>query len=271
MRYAFWQGCIGESELKTETVGAIAYYTLLEALRNRLLWLVLGVLLLGFGLAEFLGDVAITETREFQSGFMGALLRAFAVFMLSLFVITSIVREFNDKGLELVLSFPIPRSSYFLGKLFGFSGLALILAAASGLCLMAYAPPFQAVLWALSLAMELLIVTAVSLLCLLTFTHVTVALSAVMAFYLLSRSMTAIQLMGHFPVITSESLAQDVIVAFLDALAFLLPELDRFTSSEWLIYHTAGWPDLLPVVGQTIIYVGLISGAAMFDLYRKSL
>ena len=252
-------------------MGAIAYYTLLEALRNRLLWLVVGVLLSAFGLAEFLGGVAITETRQFQSGFMGALLRTFAVFVLSLFVITSIVREFNDKGLELVLSFPIPRSSYLLGKLFGFSGLALIIAAASGLCLLAYAPPLQALLWALSLAMELFIVTAVSLLCLLTFSHVTVALSAVMAFYLLSRSITAIQLMGHFPVIASDSLAQKVIVAFLDALAFLLPELDRFTSSEWLIYHTAGWPDLLPLVGQTFIYVGLICGAAMFDLYRKSI
>ena len=119
--------------------------------------------------------------------------------------------------------------------------------------------------------MELSIVTAVSLLCLLTFSHVTVALSAVMAFYLLSRSMTAIQLMGHFPVIGPDSLAQDVIVAFLDALAFLLPELDRFTSSQWLVYHTAGWQDLLPIFGQTVIYVGLICGAAMFDLYRKSL
>ncbi len=253
------------------TVGAIAYYTLLEALRNRLLWLVVGVLLAAFGLAEFLGAVAITETRQFQSGFMGALLRAFAVFVLSLFVITSIVREFNDKGLELVLSFPIPRASYLLGKLLGFFGLALIIASAAGVCLMAYAPPFQACLWAMSLAMELFIVTAVSLLCLFTFTHVTVALSAVMVFYLLSRSMTAIQLMGHFPVVSSESLAQDVIVAFLDALAFLLPQLDQFTASDWLIYHSAGWADLLPVVGQTVIYVGLLSGAAMFDLYRKSL
>jgi hypothetical protein len=77
--------------------------------------------------------------------------------------------------------------------------------------------------------------------------------------------------MGHFPVIGSDYFAQDAIVAFVDALAFLLPELDRFTSSEWLIYHTGGWQDLLPVVGQTIIYVGLICGAAMFDLYRKSL
>lgn len=252
-------------------MGAIAYYTLLEALRNRLLWLLVGVLLAGFGLAEFLGAVAITETRQFQSGFMGALLRAFAVFVLSLFVITSMVREFNDKGLELVLSFPIPRSSYLFGKLVGYAGLALVIAAVSALCLLAYAPGFQALLWALSLTMELLIVIAVSLLCLFTFSHVTLALSAVMAFYLLSRSMTAIQLMGHFPVIAPETVAQDVIVGFLDALAFLLPDLDRFTASEWLIYHTAGWAELLPIAGQTLIYLSLLCAAALFDLYRKSL
>lgn len=252
-------------------MGAIAFYTLLEALRNRLLWLVVGVMLVAFGLAEFLGAVAITETRQFQSGFTAALLRAFAVFVLSLFVITSIVREFNDKGLELVLSFPIPRSSYLLGKLAGFSALALVIAAASGLCLLAYAPPVQAALWALSLAMELLIVTAASLLCLFTFSHVTLALSAVMAFYLLSRSMAAIQLMGHFPVFPSESLAHDVIVGFLDALAFVLPALHRFTESEWLVYHTAGWAELLPVAGQTVVYVALLCAAALFDLYRKNL
>lgn len=252
-------------------MGAIALFTFLEALRNRLVWLVLGFVLVGFGLAEFLGAVAITETRQFQSGFMGALLRASAVFIVSLFVITSMVREFNDKGLELVLSLPIPRSRYFLGKLLGFSALAAVVASISGLCLLLYAPPLQVAIWTLSLSCELLIMTALSLLCLFTFNQVTAALSAVMAFYLLARSMTAIQLMGHFPIVSTDSLAQSVIVGFLDGLAFVLPELDRFTLSEWLIYHTASWSQLVPVLGQTLIYVSLLCAAAMFDLYRKNL
>ena len=251
-------------------MGAIALFTFLEALRNRLLWLVLVFVLTGVGLAEFLGAVAITETRQFQSGFMGALLRAAAVFILSLFVITSVVREFNDKGVELVLSLPVPRSSYLLGKLAGFSGLAVLVAVLCGFFLLIYAPPLQVMIWTLSLCMELFIVTALSLLCLFTFSQVTAALSAVMAFYLLSRSMTAIQLMGHFPVVSMDSLAQSVVVAFLDALAFVLPELDGFTLSAWLIYHTATWSVLLPILGQTAIYVSLLSAAAMFDLYRKN-
>lgn len=249
---------------------AIALFTFLEALRNRLLWLVLVFVLIGVGLAEFLGAVAITETRQFQSGFMGALLRAAAVFILSLFVITSVVREFNDKVVELVLSLPVPRSSFLLGKLAGYSALAALVALLCGLFLLIYAPPLQVIIWTLSLCMELLIVTALSLLCLFTFSQVTAALSAVMAFYLLSRSITAIQLMGHFPVVSMDSLAQTVIAGFLDALAFVLPALDGFTLSAWLIYHTASWSALAPILGQTVIYVGLLSAAAMFDLYRRN-
>ena len=38
----------------------IAYYTLLEALRNRLMWLLGLVAVVGMGLSGFLGDLAVT-------------------------------------------------------------------------------------------------------------------------------------------------------------------------------------------------------------------
>lgn len=250
---------------------AIAAYTVLEAVRNRLLRLMFVFIVAAFGLTEFLGEVAVTETLQFQSGFLGSVLRAFAVFMISLFVITSLVRDFNDKGLELVLSLPIPRASYFLGKLLGFSVLAALTALLSCICLLLYAPASQVVLWGISLTCELLIVTAFSLLCLFTFNHVTPALSVVMAFYVLSRSIGAFQLIGHGPLAETTTLSQQLINGFLDALAFVLPELQNFTVSEWLIYHTGSLVALGPIVGQSLIYVVLISGVALFDLYRKNL
>ncbi len=250
---------------------AIAKYTALEALRNRLLWLVFAFLIVAFGLTEFIGDVAITESGQFRSGFMGALLRIFSVFMISLFVITSMVREFNDKGLELVLSLPIPRLHYFFGKLLGFSLLAVATAALCTACLVLYAPADQALQWGLSLALELLIVTTFSLLCLFTFNHVTLAFSMVVAFYALSRTISAIQLIGHGPLVDSANLSQQAINAFISALAFLLPELHNFTVSDWLIYHTGTWADLLPILSQSVVYLVLLCSAALFDLYRKNL
>jgi ABC-type transport system involved in multi-copper enzyme maturation permease subunit len=202
---------------------------------------------------------------------LAAMLRFFSVFTIALFVITSMVREFDDKGLELVLSLPIPRYHYLIGKLLGFSALALMTAVLCGLVLLVHAPPGQVALWVFSLSCELLIITALSLLCLFTFNQVTLALSAVMAFYLLSRSIAAMQLMAHNPIVRSDTWSQEIIEHFIDGVAFLLPDFARFTSSEWLVYHTGGWQDVAPIAGQSLIYLMLLGGAALFDLYRKNL
>ncbi|NIR28066.1 MAG: ABC transporter permease [Gammaproteobacteria bacterium] len=248
----------------------VAHYTLLEALRNRLLWLVVAFMVVSFGLSRFIAEVAITETVQVESAVFGASLRLFAVFIVSLFVISSMVRELNDKGVELVLSMPVARASYFFGKLLGFWSLALLIVLACCLSLMVYAPVTQTLLWGLSLLCELLIVTAFSILCLFTFSQVTLALSAVLGFYVLSRTIGAIQLIGQGRLVAGDSLSQRFIEWLLGGIAFVLPELDRFTLSDWLVYHTGDWGTLVPIAGQTLVYLALLLGAALFDLYRKN-
>ena len=236
-------------------IATIAAYTFLEAARNRLAWLAVAFVLVGFALAEFVGDLAITESATFESGFLGAFLRFCAVFMAALFVITSMVREFDDKVLELVLALPVPRAHYYFGKLLGFSLLAALTAVVFGLVLLIYVPADQVALWVISLTCELLIVTALSLLCL----------------YLLARTIDAFRLMAEHPVAVAETLSHQVIQWVIEGLAFLLPSFERFTSSAWLVYHGGAWADLLPIAAQTLIYLVLLAGAALFDLYRKNL
>ncbi|MCP5150822.1 MAG: ABC transporter permease subunit [Ectothiorhodospiraceae bacterium] len=250
---------------------AIARATLLEARRNRLTWLMLVLVLLGFVLTEFAAEVAITETVELQSALLGAMLRICAVVVTALFVVTSVVREFNDKTIEMLLSLPIPRASYYLGKLLGFAGLGAVIASGCGLVLLLYAPATQVALWSASLACELVLVSAISLLALFTFSQVTPALSAVLAFYALARSIAAFQLIAASPLLASRSFAQQAIGAMVDAIAVVLPDLDRFTASHWLVYHDGGLGDLALVLAQTAVYLLLVSAAAMFDLYRKNL
>lgn len=251
-------------------ITTIALFTFLEAVRNRFFWLVLCGLVAGLMLAEFAGGLAITESAEIRSAVLGAGLRLFAVFVVSLFVASSMVREFNDKVLDLVLSLPLPRGAYYFGKLAGYSLIALAVTVAVGLSVALFVPPLQALLWSVSLACELLIVVAVTLLCVFTFTQVTTALSAAAAFYVLSRSIGALQLMGHGPLVDPGAWSQRVITGFLDALAFVLPTLYRFSPSQWLVYHTGHWHDLLPVLAQCAVYVLLLTGAGLFDFYRRS-
>ena len=252
-------------------IGVIAIYTALEALRNRLFWVILIIVVASVCLAEFISQVAITESQQIQSAILGYILRMTSVLFLSLFVITSMVREFGDKGFELVLSLPMPRAGYFFGKFLGFSFIALVVSLLFCLPLFLYAPFLQVLAWGVSLTLELLIITALSLLCLFTFNHVTVVFISVMAFYLLSRSMTAIQLIGHGPLAETHKLSQQLMNYFVDAIAYLLPALDKFTSAEWLVYHTANISDIGIILVQSFIYVVVLSAAALFDLYRKNL
>ena len=249
----------------------IATFTLLEAARNRLLWLIAVFVLAGLGFAALVGEVAITDTRAYQAGLMSAFLRLCAVFSAALFVVSTMVRERDDKGLELVLSLPLPRSSYLLGKQLGFAGLMVAVALVCALALLPFAPPGAVARWGVSLAFELVLASALGLLFVVTFNHVMWALSGVAAFYLLARSIGAVQLMGHAPLSNPGALSGRVIRVLADAIAYLLPGLDRFTRSDWLDYQDGSWLDVAAIGAESAIYVALLIGAALFAFYRRNL
>jgi ABC-type transport system involved in multi-copper enzyme maturation permease subunit len=251
-------------------VRTIAFYTLIEALRNRLIWLVVAVALIGIGLSGFLNELAITESRQIQVALLAAFSRFAAVFLLATFVVTSMVREFNDKGLELILALPLPRAGYLLGKLLGFGALALFPALLFGGLTLIFAPAAQSALWTVSLLCELWLIAAFSLLCVLTFNQVMTALSAVMAFYLAARSVAAFQLIGQGSA-ADHSLSQGVINFVINVVAAILPRFDEFTRTDWLVYHTGSWMNLPGILMQSAIFFALVTGAALFDLYRKNI
>jgi ABC-type transport system involved in multi-copper enzyme maturation permease subunit len=248
----------------------ITRFTLLEALRTRLPWLVLATILLAVLGSLFVKQIAITETARQQTAFLAASLRFAAVFILGLYISSSMVREFNDKGLELLLSLDLPRAAYASGKFLGFSLIALLMTALICLPIFFLAPLPAVLLWGVSLALELWIVAALSLFCTITFTQIMPATSFVLAFYILARSITAIRLISGSTLLDQSSLSHQVTVFLVDSVWLLLPSLNVFTQTAWLV-NQAEWRMILPIVVQSAIYIGLLVGAALFDFYRKNL
>lgn len=249
----------------------IAKYSIWEAVRDKFLLFILMGVIAFFCVSLFIGELAITEGVQMQAALLASSLRLFSVFTMGLFVITSMIREFNDKGFELILSHPVPRSSYYIGKFIGFSVVALLIALMSVCCLCLYAPVDLALFWSFSLFCELLIIIALSLLSLFSFNSITISFSVVMAFYILSRSIETIQLISDSPILASSSMSHQFISGLLDVIAYVIPDLYKFTQTDWLIYITDVKTELLIVLGQTIIYIILLSCVALFDLYRKEL
>ena len=169
------------------------------------------------------------------------------------------------------MSFDLRRSHYILGRLLGFFVIALIISLVATIPFLFLAPLPAVSQWGLSLAFELAIMAAVSLFCIISFSHLMPAASFVLGFYLLARALSAIQLMSEAPVAGAGTLSHRVISELIDILARVLPALDRYTQSIWLTDGLAPWPEFGTLAAQTLLYTVLLAAASMFDFYRKNL
>lgn len=251
-------------------IQTIAFYTLLEALRNRLSWLIVAIALIGIALSGFLKDVALTESVQLQAALLAAFLRFSAVFLMATFVVTSMVREMNDKGLELLLALPLARSSYLAGKLLGYGVLAMMPAILFAALSALFSPFDQAILWGISLTFELWIVIAFAILCVLSMNQILAALSATIGFYLLARSITTLLFIANDP-LAANTTSQIWMQKVMNFVGSIVPHLDQFTRTEWLVYGNGHWSMLSMLAVQCGLSIVLLGAAGLFDLYRKNI
>lgn len=251
-------------------ITTIARYTLLEARRTRLPQLVLSAIVLLGAAGFFVQEIAVTESTRLQTGFYAATMRLTGVFIIGLYVLSSVAREFSDKGLDVALALDLPRSHYILGKLAGFLVIGMLVAIAVSMPLALLAAPGAALQWGVSLAFELAIVVALSLFCIVTFSQLMPAASFVLAFYLLARALTAVRLMSAHPLTGADTLSHQFMSMMMEGLALVMPALDAWTRTAWLVDQPAAWTEIGVLAGQSALYVALLAGATMFDFYRKN-
>jgi hypothetical protein len=257
--------------MRRRQIVIIARFTMLEAARTRLFWLFGAALVVVFAATFFVQQLAIIESTRLQIEFSAAATRLAAAFVLCLHVLSSIVREFNDKGLELTLSFDVRRTDYVLGRLLGFGAVALPIALMATLPQMLLAPLPAVLQWGVSLALELIIMAALSVFCIVTFTQLIPAAAFVAAFYVLARALSAIRLISDTPIVDANALSHRVMSWLVEALALVIPALDRFAAGAWLADAAAGWPAVGANAAQAVLYVALLGAAAMFDFHRRNL
>ena len=247
----------------------LARLVLLDARRGGLPWLALAGLAAALALAGFLSQVALTEGRELQLAVLAALLRACAVFLVAVQVSASVVREINDKGLELMLSLPLGRATHYLGRLAGFAVLAAALALVFALPLLAWASPGAVALWAVSLALEGTLVAAAALFFAITLAQPVAAIATTAGLYLLARAMAGIQAIAAGPLV-EPTLANQAARFCVEGVALLLPRLDAVTRSEWLVYGAPDAAAFAAAMAGLAIYIALLAAAGLFDFHRRS-
>ena len=246
----------------------LARSVLLEARRGGVPWLAAGALAIGLAAAAFLSQVALTETAALQLAVLAAVLRACAVFLVAAQVTAGTLREIQDKGLELMLSLPLSRSTHYLGRLAGFVGCGTALAAIFSAALLFWAPPLQVALWGLSLAFEAALIAAAALFFAMTLPNIVAAISATAGLYLLARAMPAIQGLADTP-LAAETWAGWLARSAVDAIAFALPRLDAATRTEWLVYDAPPLAEYGAALAALALYIILLTAAGLFDFQRR--
>jgi hypothetical protein len=242
----------------------------LEARRGGLPWLALAAVAVGLGLAAFVSQVALTESRALQAALLAAVWRGCAVFLVATQVTASTLREIQDKGLELMMSLPLSRATQYLARLAGFAACGAVLAMVFALPLLAWAPPGAVLLWGVSLACEAGLVAAAALFFAMTLQQFVPALTATAGLYLLARSIGAIQAMAAAH-LGDPSPASRLAEYAVDAIALILPRLEAATSTAWLLYEPPSATAYAAAIASLLLYALVLAAGGLFDFHRRNL
>jgi hypothetical protein len=245
-------------------------YILITALRD---WLFIGLLIgivVATGISATLGSTAFLEKQEMTLTFAAGSSRLILMVGLIVFVCFHIRHAFDTKEIDVILSRPISRSNlviaYWLG--FSFVGFLLTLPIIAILGLIGIINLQGFIGWSISLLLETFLVVGLALFSAFTLRSAVTAVMATMGFYVISRMMA-------FFVFTSQSGLmggdwQYVLMRYaLTFISTVVPRLDFFSKSEWLIYGFNTSQDWMLFVVQMAIFLPLLLLASIADFRRK--
>jgi hypothetical protein len=250
-------------------------YIFKAALRDRIILSFSFIMVLCVSLSFFIGGAAITEHKQFTLVFSASGLRLAGMMGLVLFVVFFIRRSFDTKEVEFLLSKPLSRIRYIVSHFAAFTLLALIISILISLLIFivlaegdgafeASEPGFW--IWALSLAVEYIIMVNTAMFFAMVLTSAPAATLVTLAFYVFSR------MIGQLTGIAETSLGGDIydfLSYILRAISVVIPRLDLMGQSSWLIYGDVEpfWFSVIALQG--IVFTFLIVSASTVDLVRR--
>ncbi|MBH0179337.1 MAG: ABC transporter permease [Nitrospira sp.] len=246
---------------------SIALNTFRENLRDKLLYNLLIFALLMIGSSLLLMRLTLGEFHRLLLDIGLGSVNIFSV-LIAIFVGIGLVnKEIDKKTIYTIVSKPVARFEFLLGKFFGLTITLLvnILIMTTGLLavLIAQSVPIEAVLFkAIGLILlECMVVTAVALLC-STFTSATLSAIFTLAIYVIGHLTADLKTFG----LKMEGLGRSV----LEGMYYLLPNLERF-NLKGHVTHQLDVPlnDLALIVAYGMAYTAFLLLLASVIFQRR--
>jgi len=244
-------------------------YIMITALRD---WLFIGLLLgilVATAISATLGSTAFIEEKEMTLTFASASARLILMTGLIVFVCFHIRNAFDTKEIDVILSRPISRSnlvfSYWLG--FSFVGLLLTIPVIGIIAFIGVNNLAGFIGWAISLILEMGLVVSLALFSAFTMRSAVTSVLGCMGFYVLSRMMAFFVFTSNAGMFNQPKFI--ILKVALQGISTLLPRLDFFGKSEWLVYGFTAAQEWHVYLIQALIFIPLLLVATMIDFRRK--
>jgi ABC-type transport system involved in multi-copper enzyme maturation permease subunit len=240
-------------------------YILLTAQRD-FLFFALAIAILGAAtLSMFLGSNSLSEQSETSMVFAAGVVRGVLVLGLTIFTAFSISRFFDNREIELMVVRPASRASFVFSFWIGFSMVALLFVLFSSIVLYLFSSPNLEgfLFWSGSLLLETMLILALTMAAALILRSAVSAVMLSLGFYILSRLGGFIMMIVTKP--GPETIENDIFLA----ISAIIPRLDFFAKTEWLVYGITDAGDIGRYMIQAAVFTILLLGIAIYDFQRK--
>ena len=243
-------------------------YIMATALRDRLFLAFLVLTALAASMGLFIGGTAVVEKRELSVAYVAAATRLILIAGLVLFVCFHLRRSFESREVELMLSRPISRANFVFAHVISFVILSLVAVIIATVVVGLVARPEPAALarWSMSLWLECTIMVLTALFFALSLPSAVANVLACAGFYVLARMIGL--LTGIAQTTGDDAVLLRVVGRIMEAISIVVPRLDLFGQTSWLIYGVGGEIGFAVIALQGLVYAPLIIAAAVFDMQR---
>ena len=238
---------------------------------SRRLFALLAILLLAAVLSgSFLQELAIINGAAITSAFVADVLRYCMALLALLMVASAVAEDYESRQFERLLTMPLARWQYIAAQFLVIACLCLLLVLPVFLLMSIYSGMVIGLYWALALWLELVLISLLGLLAILSLEKVPMAVFFSLAIYLLAKLSGLISLMLAESVRLSDgSAASRAMELIFGAILYLVPDTGSFAQNDVFFQAVDLFATLTDQFFSVAVYLLFLLAVCLVDFYRK--
>lgn len=246
-------------------------YLLLGVVNRRLAILVFILFFLSALLANFISELAIVNSHNISAALQGDFLRYSLIFLALLLVTSNVAEDYQSKQFERLLTMPLARWQYIVAQLLVILTIASVLSLPVVGVLLLTTSLDMALYWATALWLEIVLVSLIGLLGILSLEKIPQAVIFSIAIYLLAKFSGVIsQILSESVELSDGSVSNQFAEWVFEGILHLMPGSQAFAQNN--VFFDTSLLSLDLVFNQfftVTIYAGFLISVCLVDFYRK--